>query len=102
MAQSAKYPGFVAGVPTGSPDDPAHEGEFFPSGDCCDGFVRRSLPSEVFLDRMLYPPLTGRESGYLPEPVEAAETANRALRRSMRITTGNVTNTFPGRPDRSK
>lgn len=100
MARSAKFPGIVADVPVGSPDDPPHEGEFFPSGDYGDGFIRRSLPSEFWLDRMIYPKLQGRESGYLPEPTTPAEAANRVLRRSMRINEGNATGQYPGRPDR--
>jgi hypothetical protein len=102
MPITSKFTGNVAGVPVGSPDDPPHAGEFFPDGDSAIGFQRRALPSETFLGRMINPPRSGRENGYLPENTDEAEHSNMILQRSFRITAGNATGQFPGPPDRTR
>lgn len=104
MPQNAKYYGNVMGIPTGSPDDPAFTGEYFPDGQYAIGFMRRGLPSELELDRITSPVREGRESGYLPGftegGIEEYEAADRRRQRSMRITMGNATGSFTGPPDR--
>jgi hypothetical protein len=63
-----KFFGNVAGVPVGSPDDDPAIVESFPSGDYAIGYVRRSLPSELALDRTINPVRDKREDGFLPQP----------------------------------
>lgn len=66
MPRNAKFYGNVMGIEVGSPDDPQDIGEWFPDGRYAPGFVRRGLPSEMFLDRLISPIREGREDGYLP------------------------------------
>ena len=96
------FNGRMSDVTVGTPGDSQHDEQFFPDGQYCAGFTRRGLPSEVLLDRMTLPRLSGREDGYLPSNIDEAETANRRLRRSFRITEGNTTGDFPGPPDRTR
>ncbi len=88
----------------GENNDP-HNGEFFPDGYYAPDFVRREVPSEMWVDRMIAPPRAGRADGYLPpggeKEVAALEAAQRKVSRaSGHITQGNVTGRFTGPPDR--
>lgn len=97
-----KFGGNVAGVPVGAPTDDPFTDEYYPSGDYGSGFVRRSLPSERFLDELIYPCVQGREDGYIgKDPVEI-ERQIKFRRRHLSITEGNVTGEFPGPPDRAR
>lgn len=128
MSNRGKYYGNVFGIPTGSPDDNPFTGEYFPSGDHAMGYIRRSLPSERFLDEMVLPCRENREDGYLPSPpplefvpdesperfaarlaaheakahdyLLEKEGENRAKMRGMRISLGNPYGTLTGPPDR--
>lgn len=128
MPKTAKYHGNTLVGQVGSPDDDIFSSEFFPDGRSAPGYTRRSLPSEMALDRITTPIRDKREDGYLPSPpmmdvplitnddemqawrrqVDVAEkkylleceNADRARQRAMSITVGNVTGTFTGPPDR--
>jgi hypothetical protein len=126
--ENSKFYGNVMGIPVGSPDDDPHTVELFPDGDGCVGYMRRCLPSEMALGRMINPPRMDREDGYLPSPppemtlssvsqvdVSAEryrrrrrvydhllekESEDRMRQRAFRITEGNATGSFTGPPDR--
>jgi hypothetical protein len=104
MPFTSKFYGNVMGIPVGSPDDDQFTGEYFPDGQSGQGYVRRGLPSEMALDRLISPRRANRENGYLPgvseRDIEAYEADDRRAQRSMRITVGNSTGRFSGPPDR--
>lgn len=130
MPRNAKFYGNVMGIEVGSPDDPQDIGEWFPDGRYAPGFVRRGLPSEMFLDRLISPIREGREDGYLPSPepvvrewdhmpsdeeirearregeqrqrdyLRECEDADRRKQRTFRISKGNALGSFTGPPDR--
>ena len=102
-----------------------HSEEYYPDGFYAPDYVRRGVPSEMNLDRMISPVRADRENGYLPgevrtdipwnlpsherkrlevkaqaEELNRKEAAHRMRARSLRITEGNVTGGFTGPPDR--
>jgi hypothetical protein len=108
-------------------NDP-HSEEYYPDGFYEPDYVRRGVPSEMNLDRMISPPRMDRENGYLPGAVpldlpwdlphherrrleiqaqtkelNEKEAAHRKQSRaSGHITIGNATGRFTGPPDRSR
>jgi hypothetical protein len=110
--------------PSDENNDP-HSEEYFPDGYYAPDFVRREVPSEMWVDRMIAPPRKDRENGYLPgatrldlpfdmppherrrlemkaqaQEMATKEAEHRTRSRSLRITTGNTTGIFSGPPDR--
>ena len=87
----------------GENNDP-HNGEYCVDGYYAPDFVRREIPSERYVDRMIAPPRAGRADGFLPpgdeRQVASLEAAQRKVSRTLRITQGNVTGRFTGPPDR--
>lgn len=104
MPMNSKFYGNVCGVPVGSPDDAEYTSEFFPDGQYAIGYMRRGLPSEMALDRIISPVRMNREGGYLPgsseRDIEGFEAGDRRAQRSHRITEGNAIGRFTGPPDR--
>lgn len=102
----SKYYGNVFGIPTGGPDDDPFTGEWFPDGGSAHGYIRRSLPSERFIDEIVLPARMNREDGYLPgaseKETQGFENTDRVMQRRMVIGIGNATGTFTGPPDRVK
>jgi hypothetical protein len=102
----SKYYGNVFGIPTGGPDDDPFTGEYFPSGDSAVGYIRRSLPSDLHLDRMVLHPRINRADGYLPgsseKEIQGFENTDRVMQRRFVIGIGNATGSFTGPPDRIK